>query len=371
MSKQKTNRNTVGNVKPTPERIDFNRLISTETKEDLYESVEKAFGLDGLGGIVVTNIPGFKEAKEKVQRNTYRLSKEPKEVLQSITKKDASGLHEIGWSETGTNSPFGKSSTRFVTFNQAFHSGSPCEPIVFEDPRLGGEREAVWPATIPQFKEDLIKLNTLFMPAFLGFLKYFDKHLLHNVDKGKQGKFVDSFFEHHSFDNRLLVYSPLDELGPNAEDKDIWEHWHLDQCLITTIAHPIYFTKQGEIVELDNTALAIKDRHGREHQVVFSQDEFIAISGCSMFIESAGYIPGTPHVVRISEEIPNDLYRVQSVLFLEPDFNYRMNIPTGESLEEIIERDPCRYEYRETDFFRQDCYYKEFLDEVRKNNAGM
>nr|VFJ52508.1 MAG: hypothetical protein BECKFM1743C_GA0114222_101098 [Candidatus Kentron sp. FM]VFJ58361.1 MAG: hypothetical protein BECKFM1743A_GA0114220_102134 [Candidatus Kentron sp. FM]VFK09419.1 MAG: hypothetical protein BECKFM1743B_GA0114221_101048 [Candidatus Kentron sp. FM] len=367
MQKEKTHHGNAEGMEPAPVRIDFNDLVAGEIKEDVYKGVATAFGFDGLGGIIVTNVPNFKETKEKVQRNMYKLTQEPKEVLQAIAKTDASGAHEIGWSEQKVGAPFGKSTNKLVTFNRAFRSGNPHKTAIFQDPRFGKEGKSVWPTTIPRFKEDLTDLNKLFIPPVLGLLKYFDKYLSHTIGGKEQRKFVDCFLNYYACDHRLLTYFPLDEFETDAEDRDIWENWHIDHGLMTTLSHPIYFTKQGEMYEMDNTALALKDRHGREHQAVFSQDEFMIIMASAMFIESAGYIPGTPHTVRISGEMPMDLYRVQAVSFFEPDWNHRMTIPTGESFEEIVERDPCKYEYRDTNFYRDGCYFKEFHDEIAKS----
>nr|VFK25455.1 MAG: hypothetical protein BECKMB1821G_GA0114241_101357 [Candidatus Kentron sp. MB]VFK29067.1 MAG: hypothetical protein BECKMB1821I_GA0114274_100818 [Candidatus Kentron sp. MB]VFK74659.1 MAG: hypothetical protein BECKMB1821H_GA0114242_100818 [Candidatus Kentron sp. MB] len=367
MQKENTHHGNPEDMAPATIRIDFNDLISGEIKEDVYEGVEKAFGFDGLGAIIVTNAPDFRETKEKVQRNMYRLSQEPKELLQAITKTDASGAHEIGWSERKAHSPFGKSTNKLVTFNRAFRSGNPHKTAIFQDPRFGKEGESVWPATIPRFKQDLSELHSLFISPVLGLLKYFDKYLSHKIRDDKQRKFVDSFLNHYACDHRLLMYFPLDGFETGAEDRYIWENWHIDHGLMTTLSHPIYFTRQGEMCDLDNTALALKDRYGREHQAVFSQDEFMIITASAMFIESAGYIPGTPHTVKISEGMPMDLYRIQAVSFFEPDWNHRMTIPTGESFQEIVERDPCKYEYRDTEFYRDGCYFKEFHEEIAKS----
>ena len=87
-------------------------------------------------------------------------------------------------------------------------------------------------------------------------------------------------------------------------------------------------------------------------------------AGDAMFIESAGYIPATPHTVKISPEIPRNIYRAQSVSFFEPQMNYRMDIPTGESFRQIIERDPSKYDHRGIDEFQDGCYFKEFIDDL-------
>nr|VFK38063.1 MAG: hypothetical protein BECKTC1821D_GA0114238_100343 [Candidatus Kentron sp. TC] len=360
MSGKKTyHDNKIENKGSAPVRIDFDSLVSTDIKDNLYESVEKAFGLDGFGGVIITNAPGFRETREKVLRNMYRLSREPREVLEAIAKTDASGLHETGWSERKMNSPFGKSSNKFVSF----YSRYPNETVVFpEDPEFEKGNENVWPVTIPEFRQDLMDLNKLLASPLLGLLKYFDRYLSGRIDGDKQGKFVGSFLNHHSCHHRLIAYTPLDEFDTDTEDQYLWDNWHTDFGLMGTVTHPIYLTRQGEMRQLDETAYVLKDRRGREHRGVFSEDEFMITAGDAMFIESAGYIPATPHTVRISEGMPKDLYRIQSVCFFDPHMNYRMNIPTGESFGEIIERDPSGYDHRVMDDFQGGCYYKEFLD---------
>nr|VFK13996.1 MAG: hypothetical protein BECKLFY1418C_GA0070996_100524 [Candidatus Kentron sp. LFY] len=348
-------------MKPKPVRIDFNTLISTENEVDSSDIIENAFGLDGFGGIIVTNVPNFRKIREKALSNIYNLSQEPKEVLAAITKSDLSTLHEVGWHERKMNSAFGKSSKKFVSFFSRY----PVETVIFpQDPCFEKENENIWPMTIPRFKEDLIKLNMLLTPALLGLLRHFDKHLSGKIDNYKQDKFTDSFFDHYGHQNRLIAYSPLDEFESDIEDQYNWDNWHTDFGLMGTVTHPIYFTKQGEIYELDSTAYSLKDRHGQEHEGVFSEDEFMITAGDAMFIESAGYIPATPHTVEISPEIPRNIYRTQSVSFFEPQMNYRMDIPTGESFEEIIERDPSKYDHRGIDEFKDGCYYKEFIDDL-------
>jgi len=50
------------NKTQTPVQVDFS-LIRDERKE-LYHWIEEAYNDDGLGVIVVNNIPGFKEKRE-------------------------------------------------------------------------------------------------------------------------------------------------------------------------------------------------------------------------------------------------------------------------------------------------------------------
>ena len=41
-----------------------------------------------------------------------------------------------------------------------------------------------------------------------------------------------------------------------------------------------------------------------------------------------------------------------------------MDIPTNESYDKIIERDPTKYNHRAVEQFKNGCLYKEFIDEL-------
>ena len=345
----------------TPVRIDFNDLTCDDYNEDLQETIEQAFSLNGFGAIIITNIPDFKETRKKVLENIYQLSKEPQQVLDALCQSNTDSLYEVGWHIKKMNAAFGKSSNKFVSFFSRY----PQESVIFPlDPQFEKENINMWPVTVPQYKQDLSNLNKLLVPPLLGLLKYFDKYLSRNISDYPQNKFVESFTNHYTCHNRVIVYSPLDECGSGEDDKYNWDNWHTDFGLMATATHPMYLTKEGDIYDLDKTAFYLRDRHGREHEAVFSEDEFMITAGDAMFIESAGYIPATPHTVKIVSGMPDNVCRAQSVSFFEPYLNYKMNIPSQESFRQIINRDPCKYDHRGIDSFKDGCYYKAFLDDL-------
>ncbi|MCB9743340.1 MAG: hypothetical protein H6740_12125 [Alphaproteobacteria bacterium] len=222
-----------------------------------------------------------------------RLSELPPSALEEICSEDMTGPAGVGWSIEKMNSPFGKSSQKFVSFFSRY----PDEQVTFSpDPALERASRNLWPSAVPSLQSDLNALHAQMVPAVLGLLP------------------------------------------------------HLDRA--------------GRVRELDCTAYALRDRRGQEHQVVFSEDEFIITSGDALVIESAGYVPATPHTVRIPSELPKDVRRLQSVSFIDPLFEHRMHIPTGESFAEIIARDPGRYAHRAVDTFEDGCYFRDFYEEL-------
>lgn len=345
----------------SPVKVDFSLLASKDYCIELQDSFERAFGLHGFGAMIVTNIPNFKHIQQTVLYSMYKLSKEPQEVLDKLRQPNKDSLYEVGWHTKKMNAAFGKSSNRFVSFFSRY----PGDTVVFpQDPEFEKESCNIWPSTIENFQEYILKLNECLVLPILGLLKYLDKYLAGNIKNYQKDKFVKSFSNAYSNANRLITYTPLDEFELQEEDRYNWDNWHTDFGLFATALHPIYLTKEGEIFNLGATCLYIRDRYGNEHELNFAEDEFAITTSDAMFIESAGYIPATPHTVKVKKEMPRNLYRCQAVSFFEPNLDYKMDIPTKESFREIIERDPMKYDHRGVDDFKQGMIYKEFIDEL-------
>lgn len=160
----------------------------------------------------------------------------------------------------------------------------------------------------------------------------------------------------------MIVYNPLDQF--EFDDQYNWDNWHTDFGLLATVVHPIYFNKQGKPYSTDCTCFVLRDRLGNEHKGFFHENEFMVTAGDAMVIESSGYIPATPHTVRIEPGMPTSIYRVQSVSFFEPYLNYQMRTPTQENFSTIIERNPFNHDYSALNNFQEGCYYKTFLDDL-------
>ena len=177
-------------VAPAPVRINFSKLTDPHFHDEISEQVEQAFGVNGFGAAIITDIPNFQAIRAKVLHNIFKLSKEPQHVLEKLCQPNQQSLYETGWHEKKMNAAFGKSSNKFVSFFSRY----PDETVIYpKDPQFQQDTKNIWPTTIPEFKSDLLKLNQLLIPPLQGLLKYFDSYIdkkittdgLINYDKNK------------------------------------------------------------------------------------------------------------------------------------------------------------------------------------------
>lgn len=348
-------------------KIDWELLCSDELHPEIGEAFKHSFGVEGFGGVVITNVPSFASIRESVLKAMFKLSQEPRDVLDRLVQPNQTSLYEVGWHEKQMNSPKGKSSNRFVSFFSRF----PRETVVFpQEPTFEKENINIWPSTEPRLKSNMTKLNHRLTGALRGLLKYCDRYLLESIEGYVPDKFVRSFYDNYSNANRLIAYRPLEEFASQMSDPYSWDNWHTDFGLFTTVAHPIYLSRTGEVYNTDETCFVLKDRNNIEHTTAFSQNEFLIIAGDAIFHESGGYIPATPHTVRVDGDLPANLYRIQSVSFFEPNLNYELHNPSQDSVEKLLERGGTEYAFEVMKEIGSMKFYKDFLDKSLESLYG-
>jgi hypothetical protein len=99
---------------------------------------------------------------------------------------------------------------------------------------------------------------------------------------------------------------------------------HRDFGLLTALTHPIYFDLKGNLVGNIKSGLLIENKKNEIIKVEFEEDEMIMQTGDIFFIISGGNIIETPHSVKITEGIPDDIYRIKFVNFFDPYFDYKI-----------------------------------------------
>ena len=76
-------------------KIDYKSLKDSNCNSK--HLIQEAFGMNGNGLIIIKNIPGLLEARNRVLRNTFKLYNEPQDVLKSLSKPEVKD--PIGWYE--------------------------------------------------------------------------------------------------------------------------------------------------------------------------------------------------------------------------------------------------------------------------------
>lgn len=109
--------------------------------------------------------------------------------------------------------------------------------------------------------------------------------------------------------------------------------------------------------------LLVKDRDNQINDVKFEEDEMAIQTADVSFILSGRLIVSTPHSVKITEGIPEDVSRINFVNFLEPSFVYKIHVPLGMKANDIFDKDPFKMNNTVTQL-KDNCTYKQFILDV-------
>lgn len=348
-------------------KVDYNKIMSKET--NLNEEIHNAFGRDGLGLLVIKNIPNYPEKREKILKKGLDLSQLSEEKLLALEKPKAN--YHVGWGK-------GKSYTEndYEYLCSHFYSRSTVDGLKCkDDPELEENYKNIWPKEndVPGFKNSFIEMGTLMTNVQINMLPHLDKYL-QKVFMGYSGSTFTSFSHSHDSVSRLIIYHPSNSLpkevlqsSKGESAKKNWAGWHRDFGLLTVLTHPMYFTfneKNNNLCKIGSnkikSGLLVEDRKNKIHDIVFSEDEVALQTGDASFILSGGNLIATPHAVKITSGIPENVYRVTMVNFFEPHYDYIMNLPENTTQREIFEKDPFNLTNMLTKF-KQDCTYKDFI----------
>ena len=69
-------------------KIPYEDLVKNRNNQTLLKEIEKAYGQDGLGIIVIEKVPNFLEAKKKFFELIYKLMNLPAPVLKTLERPD-------------------------------------------------------------------------------------------------------------------------------------------------------------------------------------------------------------------------------------------------------------------------------------------
>ncbi len=334
--------------------IQFDYSELADKKVDLSSKIKEAYGHNGLGASIINNVPNFEELRETQMINTLKLSQEPKEIIDKLRTQT---FDSIGWDERKLYSLEGQVGGEYGSFYARY----PRETVVYpEDPQLEQDSKNVWPDTIPNFRENFNKLNRQICNSLVNLMYHTDKYFNKEIP-GYDFNMSNGIGENYVNTSRTIIYKPL----PRKDSDQFWENWHTDFGLFTSVAMPIYFSKNLERLELKNSSFHFKDRQGNIHEANFDTNQMLVSSQGVAFILSAGLFSPLPHYVKATE-VPCDIYRLQHVSFFEPQYNYKLKIPTGETFKELVEKDPLKFSYSSLKNFKQGTSYKEFCESMLK-----
>lgn len=342
-------------------KIDFAKLSVGNT--DLSEEIHKAFGKEGLGLIAIKNIPNLKQARENILKKGFEFFHLNESLLKKLENPEVNYL-------VGFNRGRSYTENEFEYLTNAFYARTQTDRPSFKlDKTLEEKYKNVWPdeKDIQDFKKYYLEMGTITHYILKLLLKHFDDYMKKAIkSENIKNNFLDFTKENDSV-CRLITYFPIDNLneenlkGKNTEKiKKNWCGWHRDFGLLTALCHPIYFNKQGKIISNIKSGLIVQDRKNNFHDLRYEEDEVLVQTGDAAFFISGGNIISTPHSVKITEGIRNDVYRATFVNFFDPPFDYELFLPEGISLNDMFDKDPFEMKGMFPKF-KQGCLYKDFI----------
>lgn len=321
--------------------LDYNDLMNGV---DLTAEIGKAYGVDGIGLLTVSNVPGLKEARSRLLPLAQKFAILPDATQQKY--EDPKSHYSFGWS-LGKEKLEGK-----PDLSKGSYYANPQYDQPVTDPELIARYPAflgnnIWPTAddAPDFEDAFKSLGQLIIDVGLLVAKQCDAYVL----KICRGQAYESGRLHRIIDNsvcckaRLLHYFSKEDGGEAAlagqsqeikeGDFSSWCGWHNDHGSLTGLTSAMYLDDAGQEKENKDkmAGLYIKGRKGQLVKAAFPSDRLAFQIGETAQIHSGGILQATPHAVRGSSD--PSVSRETFAVFMEPNWDELMNIPVGMDLE--------------------------------------
>lgn len=351
-------------------RIQYNDLInnnSEESQKKIFDAISSAYDKNGLGLMVVQNVPNLLEMKKKLFALDYQLVHLPQEALKKCELPEKN--YASGWSygkEQLGNLPDLLKGSFYAQLN----------PLTNFPPK----GDNVWPQELPELEKAFMTLGNSIREVGLVILKNIDKYIKLNIPSYDLDytKIVSDSQENTG---RMLYYFPKNRIQYAAEqynkenntnikfnmDEINWCEWHNDHGSLTGLVSANYIKEDGsdaKDLKLTKTGLFIQNRQGEIHRCAYGPEDLAFQLGESLQIHSGGLLHATPHAVKFEDDVPNDIARTTFALFMEPNKKDVMNLPEGVNEEEMHTPELYKKIPKLQDRYRKDMNFGDFTSKT-------
>ena len=290
--------------------IDYDDLVrrddSIGASAEVLQTIERAYGMDGVGVLAIRNVPGFVEAKKQLLPLAYQLQGLPKEELQKL--EDPESLYNAGWSHGKEKLKADK-----PDWNKASFYFNPLTDL----PGTEEDRKKFpisypankWPdpTHLPTFETSAKNLGSLMKDVAVLVARVIDDYA-HQMNNSYKPILYDAMAQTEKAKGRLLYYYPLDTKNTNSDPKkeedaseDSWIGWHNDSGFLTALAGDLYLSPDG--TQLPGSVSPVAglyaiDRKDNVVKVNLPSDCMAIQMGECTQIVTGGAVVATPHCVR-------------------------------------------------------------------------
>ncbi|XP_011648664.1 uncharacterized protein LOC101206989 isoform X1 [Cucumis sativus] len=314
--------------------VSFSELQVSESQVDrnvdLSMKIEEGFGPKGLGILSVTDVPGFPSLRKDLLRLSSRLAKLPEDVKKKL--EDPHTRYNFGWSHGKEKLESGKPDLLKGSFyaNPILDTPTTDASLIQRYPSYCGSN--IWPSKeLPELESAFKALGKLILDVGLMLAYHCDQYAAKMMKLHEDKALEKIILNSRCHKGRLLYYFPAQQ-STCSEDSDklsSWCGWHTDHGSLTGLTCAT-FTRDGlEIPCPDSAAgLYIRTRTGEVVKVYYGENEIAYQIGETTEILSRGYLCATPHCVRAPKgEEASNLERSTFALFMQPDWDQKLNFP--------------------------------------------
>ncbi|KAF3992901.1 hypothetical protein FT663_00811 [Candidozyma haemuli var. vulneris] len=303
-----------------------------------FETLNKAFGPDSLGIIIVKDLPDhFQSLRLKVLESISVLANLPEDELKKLESPESMWL--TGWScgkevLSSTGEPDFNKGSYYV--NCAFYKKDELEG---PEPRLAEKFKDfqtyvspnIWPPEtidrLQNFKTDCKDLIKLIISTAAKVAKNCDSYISVHAETYEKNFLQRIIKESTCTKARLLHYFP--NVGDKTGNSDDWCGEHLDHSCLTGLTSALFLDESKDKPEsLDKSpdpeaGLYIKNRQGEVQKVNIPKDCLAFQSGQALQEISKGFFKAVPHYVQ-GTSIPH-IARNTLAVFCQPDLDEMVN----------------------------------------------
>ena len=312
---------------------------------DLSASISAAFGPEGLGLIVVSDIPSYPALRSTLLPLASAIAHLPPSV--QATMESPESFFNFGWS-LGKEQFNGKPDTVKGSFyanplhDQPFADHPDREDLQRKWPTFALPN--IWPTQqLPQLEGAFKALGRLIVDVGIELSRHIDAFIATQLPSYPPHHLESVLRTSKNPKARLLHYYPLTPgtaPSPEAEDAAIDSHcgFHNDHGSLTGLTSAQYSDdRTGEVLRASpdpSAGLYVCDRQGRSVQVRIPEASLAFQLGETQMIHSGGVVQATPHCVKASP-LPH-VSRQTFAVFMEPSPLDSMQLPPGVTVAELL-----------------------------------
>jgi isopenicillin N synthase-like dioxygenase len=237
--------------------IDYNDLVAGA---DLSDKIQIAYGIDGLGILTVSNVPGLNEARENLLVLGRQFALLPEDIKQKYAHPESK--YSFGWSHGIENLEGKPDTSKGSYYNNPMYDKPVASQKLIEQysPFI---HPNIWPTEdLPQLEGAFKALGQLIVGVGVLIAAQCDR-----VVKAQCPAYKDNFIQNIIETSlcckaRLLHYFPIgSELPPDdANNFSSWCGWHNDHGTLTGLVSAMYMDAAGNVVDNTDTSAGIDAR---------------------------------------------------------------------------------------------------------------